>query len=141
FFAVKLIFSIAAFSTILLFALTIVSGLLPGILVKVEEDFINRLVAFRNTANMQDITISYLLVALVLLLEWLVAIVSKYLYVVNRESIRKNVYKKMFSAVENMAFDKLEAKVNQDLIARVFKRPEMHLSTLIKNILLLLKYS
>lgn len=38
----------------------------------------------------------------------------------------------MFSAVKNVAFKNLEEAANQDLVMRVFKTPEIHLSRLIK---------
>ena len=47
----------------------------------------------------------------------------------------------MFSAVKNVAFKNLEEAANQDLVMRVFKTPEIHLSRLIKNSLTLLKYA
>lgn len=138
---IKLILRIAAPSTILLLVLTIISGLLPGLLVIVEEDFINTVVAFTSTINVQAIIVQFFLFAFVLLLEWLVAIVNKYFFIVNKESIRKNIYKMMFSAVKNVAFKNLEEAANQDLVMRVFKTPEIHLSRLIKNSLTLLKYA
>ena len=138
---IKLILRIAAPSTILLLVLTIISGLLPGLLVIVEEDFINTVVAFTSTINVQAIIVQFFLFAFVLLLEWLVAIVNKYFFIVNKESIRRNIYKMMFSAVKNVAFKNLEEAANQDLVMRVFKTPEIHLSRLIKNILTLLKYA
>lgn len=137
---IKLILRIAAPSTILLLVLTIISGLLPGLLVIVEEDFINTVVAFTSTINVQAIIVQFFLFAFVLLLEWLVAIVNKYFFIVNKESIRRNIYKMMFSAVKNVAFKNLEEAANQDLVMRVFKTPEIHLSRLIKNSLTLLKY-
>ena len=112
--------------------LTIISGLLPGLLVIVEEDFINTVVAFTSTINVQAIIVQFFLFAFVLLLEWLVAIVNKYFFIVNKESIRRNIYKMMFSAVKNVAFKNLEEAANQDLVMRVFKTPEIHLSRLIK---------
>lgn len=136
---IKLILRIAAPSTILLLVLTIISGLLPGLLVIVEEDFINTVVAFTSTINVQAIIVQFFLFAFVLLLEWLVAIVNKYFFIVNKESIRRNIYKMMFSAVKNVAFKNLEEAANQDLVMRVFKTPEIHLSRLIKNSLTLLK--
>lgn len=138
---IKLILRIAAPSTILLLVLTIISGLLPGLLVIVEEDFINTVVAFTSTINVQAIIVQFFLFAFVLLLEWLVAIVNKYFFTVNKESIRRNIYKMMFSAVKNVAFKNLEEAANQDLVMRVFKTPEIHLSRLIKNSLTLLKYA
>lgn len=138
---IKLILRIAAPSTILLLVLTIISGLLPGLLVIVEEDFINTVVAFTSTINVQAIIVQFFLFAFVLLLEWLVAIVNKYFFIVNKESIRRNIYKMMFSAVKNVAFKNLEEAANQDLVMRVFKTPEIHLSRLIKNSLTLLKYA
>ena len=138
---IKLILRIAAPSTILLLVLTIISGLLPGLLVIVEEDFINTVVAFTSTINVQAIIVQFFLFAFVLLLEWLVAIVNKDFFIVNKESIRRNIYKMMFSAVKNVAFKNLEEAANQDLVMRVFKTPEIHLSRLIKNSLTLLKYA
>lgn len=138
---IKLILRIAAPSTILLLVLTIISGLLPGLLVIVEEDFINTVVAFTSTINVQAIIVQFFLFAFVLLLEWLVAIANKYFFIVNKESIRRNIYKMMFSAVKNVAFKNLEEAANQDLVMRVFKTPEIHLSRLIKNSLTLLKYA
>ena len=138
---IKLILRIAAPSTILLLVLTIISGLLPGLLVIVEEDVINTVVAFTSTINVQAIIVQFFLFAFVLLLEWLVAIVNKYFFIVNKESIRRNIYKMMFSAVKNVAFKNLEEAANQDLVMRVFKTPEIHLSRLIKNSLTLLKYA
>ena len=138
---IKLILRIAAPSTILLLVLTIISGLLPGLLVIVEEDFINTVVAFTSTINVQAIIVQFFLFAFVLLLEWLVAIVNKYFFIVNKESIRRNIYKMMFSAVKNVAFKNLEEAANQDIVMRVFKTPEIHLSRLIKNSLTLLKYA
>lgn len=138
---IKLILRIAAPSTILLLVLTIISGLLPGLLVIVEEDFINTVVAFTSTINVQAIIVQFFLFAFVLLLEWLVAIVNKYFFIVNKENIRRNIYKMMFSAVKNVAFKNLEEAANQDLVMRVFKTPEIHLSRLIKNSLTLLKYA
>ena len=138
---IKLILRIAAPSTILLLVLTIISGLLPGLLVIVEEDFINTVVAFTSTINVQAIIVQFFLFAFVLLLEWLVAIFNKYFFIVNKESIRRNIYKMMFSAVKNVAFKNLEEAANQDLVMRVFKTPEIHLSRLIKNSLTLLKYA
>lgn len=138
---IKLILRIAAPSTILLLVLTIISDLLPGLLVIVEEDFINTVVAFTSTINVQAIIVQFFLFAFVLLLEWLVAIVNKYFFIVNKESIRRNIYKMMFSAVKNVAFKNLEEAANQDLVMRVFKTPEIHLSRLIKNSLTLLKYA
>ena len=138
---IKLILRIAAPSTILLLVLTIISGLLPGLLVIVEEDFINTVVAFTSTINVQAIIVQFFLFAFVLLLEWLVDIVNKYFFIVNKESIRRNIYKMMFSAVKNVAFKNLEEAANQDLVMRVFKTPEIHLSRLIKNSLTLLKYA
>lgn len=138
---IKLILRIAAPSTILLLVLTIISGLLPGLLVIVEEDFINTVVAFTSTINVQAIIVQFFLFAFVLLLEWLVAIVNKYFFIVNKESIRRNIYKMMFSAVKNVAFKNIEEAANQDLVMRVFKTPEIHLSRLIKNSLTLLKYA
>ena len=138
---IKLILRIAAPSTILLLVLTIISGLLPGLLVIVEEDFINTVVAFTSTINVQAIIVQFFLFAFVLLLEWLVAIVNKYFFIVNKESIRRNIYKMMFLAVKNVAFKNLEEAANQDLVMRVFKTPEIHLSRLIKNSLTLLKYA
>ena len=138
---IKLILRIAAPSTILLLVLTIISGLLPGLLVIVEEDFINTVVAFTSTINVRAIIVQFFLFAFVLLLEWLVAIVNKYFFIVNKESIRRNIYKMMFSAVKNVAFKNLEEAANQDLVMRVFKTPEIHLSRLIKNSLTLLKYA
>ena len=113
---IKLILRIAAPSTILLLVLTIISGLLPGLLVIVEEDFINTVVAFTSTINVQAIIVQFFLFAFVLLLEWLVAIVNKYFFIVNKESIRRNIYKMMFSAVKNVAFKNLEEAANQDLV-------------------------
>ena len=130
---IKLILRIAAPSTILLLVLTII--------VIVEEDFINTVVAFTSTINVQAIIVQFFLFAFVLLLEWLVAIVNKYFFIVNKESIRRNIYKMMFSAVKNVAFKNLEEAANQDLVMRVFKTPEIHLSRLIKNSLTLLKYA
>lgn len=56
---IKLILRIAAPSTILLLVLTIISGLLPGLLVIVEEDFINTVVAFTSTINVQAIIVQF----------------------------------------------------------------------------------
>ena len=65
---IKLILRIAAPSTILLLVLTIISGLLPGLLVIVEEDFINTVVAFTSTINVQAIIVQFFLFAFVLFL-------------------------------------------------------------------------
>ena len=65
---IKLILRIAAPSTILLLVLTIISGLLPGLLVIVEEDFINTVVSFTSTINVQAIIVQFFLFAFVFLL-------------------------------------------------------------------------
>ena len=138
---IKLILRIAAPSTILLLVLTIISGLLPGLLVIVEEDFINTVVAFTSTINVQAIIVQFFLFAFVLLLDCRVALFNMVFLIVHNESIRRNIYKMMFSAVKNVAFKNLEEAANQDLVMRVFKTPEIHLSRLIKNSLTLLKYA
>lgn len=137
---IKLIFRIASPSINLLFILIIISGLLPGILVIVEENFINTLLTLKSEINFQEMVIPFSLFSFVLFLEWIVAIIEKYLFVITRESIRRNIYKMMFLIVRNIDFKNLEDISNQDLVMRVFKSPEVHISTLIKNIFILLKY-
>ena len=67
-------------------------------------------------------------------------LVNKYLYIMNREQIRKHIYNNLFSCVENTAFESLEEKDNQNLIMRVFDTPEIHFATLIKYSFLIMKY-
>lgn len=137
---IKYIFNIAKFSTVMIFALTILSGLLPGILVMAEENFINSLVKLENLSSVDTIVYPFLFLVLVLLLEWTFSIANKYLNIANREQIRNRIYKEMFFIVENTDFERMEEKVNQDLMMRVFNSPEAHFSTLIKFSFLIIKY-
>jgi subtilin transport ATP-binding protein spaT len=136
----KYIFSIAKSSTVMLLVLTITSGILPGVLVKAEEDFINCAIQLNDLSSAHAIIYPFLFLVLVLSLEWVFVIVNKYLNIANKEQIRKHIYKNMFSVVENTGFERLEEKVNQDLIMRVFNAPEAHFSTLIKFTFLILKH-
>lgn len=138
---IKYIFNIAKFSTVMIFALTILSGLLPGILVMAEENFINSLVKLKNLSSVDTIVYPFLFLVLVLLLEWIFSIANKYLNIANREQIRNRIYKEMFLIVENTDFERMEEKVNQDLMMRVFNSPEAHFSTLIKFSFLIIKYA
>lgn len=138
---IKYIFNIAKFSTVMIFALTILSGLLPGILVMAEENFINSLVKLENLSSVDTIVYPFLFLVLVLLLEWIFSIANKYLNIANREQIRNRIYKEMFLIVENTDFERMEEKVNQDLMMRVFNSPEAHFSTLIKFSFLIIKYA
>lgn len=138
---IKYIFNIAKFSTVMIFALTILSGLLPGILVMAEENFINSLVKLENLSSVDTIVYPFLFLVLILLLERTFLIANKYLNIANREQIRNRIYKEMFLIVENTDFERMEEKVNQDLMMRVFNSPEIHFSTLIKFSLLIIKYA
>lgn len=137
---VKLIFSMAAFSTIMMLGVTIITGLLPEILVKAEGNFINSVISYKNNADINTIVRFFLILIIILLMDQMFSLVNKYLYIINREQIRKYIYNNLFSCIENTAFESLEEKDNQNLMMRVFDTPEIHFATLIKYIFLIMKY-